>query len=169
MVKNLLVGNDVTYERKIREVLAAAKLEKLLSKDEILELYLNSIFFGRSSWGIEMAARSYFGKSAKELSPTEGAMLAGLVKGPNYYSPDRRPGRAQERLAYVLTRMHEEGIVNEGEGGEAVGLPKMVPFKPIRRDSGFYFDDHLSREAKVQANIGSLVNSSYIVRSTIRT
>jgi penicillin-binding protein 1A len=168
VVKNLLVGNEVTYERKIREVIAATKVEMLLSKDEILELYLNSIFFGRSSWGIEMAARSYFGKSAKELTVTEGAMLAGLVKGPNYYSPDRSPGRAQERLAYVLSRMQAEGIVKDNDVVQVAQLPKMVPFDPVRRDSGFYFVDHLNREAKVVANIGSLISSSYTVRSTIR-
>ena len=67
MVKNLLVGDDLSYERKMREMIVAARVERLLSKDEILELYLNSIFLGRGSWGIEMAARSYFGKSAAEL------------------------------------------------------------------------------------------------------
>src|SRR6201999_1503823 len=80
VVKNLLVGDDVTYERKIREMIVASRVERTLSKGEILELYLNSIYLGRSSWGIEMAARSYFGKPAKELSLTEGALLAGLTK-----------------------------------------------------------------------------------------
>jgi len=67
IVKNLLVGEDLTYERKIREMIVAARVERALSKQEILELYLNSVYLGRSSWGIELAARSYFGKPAKEL------------------------------------------------------------------------------------------------------
>lgn len=92
VVKNLLVGDDVTYERKIREMIVASRMEHQLSKSEILELYLNSIYLGRSAWGIEMAARRYFGKSAKELSLAEGALLAGLTKGPSYFSPDRYPG-----------------------------------------------------------------------------
>ena len=111
MVKNLLVGEDLTYERKIREMVVATRLERAMSKAEILELYLNSVYLGRSSWGIELAARSYFGKPAKDLTLEEGALLAGLIKGPNYLSPDRHPGRAQERLAYVLSRMAEDGVV----------------------------------------------------------
>src|SRR5882762_5691703 len=91
VVKNLVVGDDVTYERKIREIIVTSRVEHTLTKPEILELYLNSIYFGRNSWGVEMAARSYFGKSVKDLSLAEGAMLAGLVKGPNYFSPERAP------------------------------------------------------------------------------
>src|SRR5215472_8288127 len=89
VAKNLLVGADVTYERKMREIILASRIERSLTKNEILELYLNSIYLGRGSWGVEMAARSYFGKSAKELTLNEGALLAGLAKGPNYFSPER--------------------------------------------------------------------------------
>src|SRR3982075_3271869 len=108
IVKNLLVGEDLTYDRKIREMIVASRVEHTLSKAEILELYLNSVYLGRGAWGIELAARSYFGKAAKDLTLEEGALLAGLTKGPNYFSPDRQPGRAQERLAYVLSRMQED-------------------------------------------------------------
>src|SRR5262249_44209323 len=72
IVKNLLVGEDLTYERKIREMIVASRVEQTLSKAEILELYLNSVYLGRGSWGIELAARSYFGKPAKELTVEEG-------------------------------------------------------------------------------------------------
>jgi penicillin-binding protein 1A len=85
VVKNLLVGDDLTYERKIREMIVASRVEQTLSKAEILELYLNSVYLGRGSWGIELAARSYFGKAAKDLTLQEGALLAGLTKGPNYF------------------------------------------------------------------------------------
>ena len=108
IVKNLLVGEDLTYDRKIREMIMASRVEHTLSKAEILELYLNSVYLGRGSWGIELAARSYFGKQAKNLTLEEGALLAGLTKGPNYFNPDRHPGRAQERLAYVFSRMQED-------------------------------------------------------------
>ena len=111
VVKNLLVGEDVSYERKIREMIVASRLENTLSKNEILELYLNSAYLGRGSWGVEMAARSYFGKSAKDLTLAEGAMLAGLLKGPSFYNPDRHPDRAKERLVYVLGRMQEDGVI----------------------------------------------------------
>ena len=89
VVKNLLVGEDVTYERKIREMIVASRLESTLSKNEILELYLNTAYLGRGSWGVDMAARSYFGVTAKNLTLAQGAMLAGLLKGPNYFNPDR--------------------------------------------------------------------------------
>ena len=119
VVKNFLVGDDLTYERKIREMILASRVEQTLSKNEILELYLNSIYLGRNSWGIELAARSYYGKPASELTLAEGATLAGLTKGPNYYSPDRHPERAQERLAYVLSRMQEDGAITQDAADQA--------------------------------------------------
>ena len=121
VVKNLLVGEDVTYERKIREMIVASRLEATLSKNEILELYLNSAYLGRGSWGVEMAARSYFGKSAKDLTLTEGAMLASLLKGPSFFNPDRHPDRAKERLAYVLGRMQEDGGISAEQKEKALG------------------------------------------------
>ncbi len=131
VVKNLLVGEDVTYERKIREMIVASRLESTLSKNEILELYLNSAYLGRGSWGIEMAARSYFGKSAKDLSLGEGAMLAGLLKGPSYFNPDRHPDRAKDRLAYVLGRMQEDGVITAAQKDQALAAPpKLVAFTP---------------------------------------
>ncbi len=108
VVKNLLVGEDVTYERKIREMIVASRLESTLSKNEILELYLNSAYLGRGSWGVEMAARSYFGKSAKDLTPAEGAMLAGLLKGPNYLQ-SRPPSRSRQGTSRLCARPHAGG------------------------------------------------------------
>ncbi len=130
VVKNLLVGDDVSYERKMREIVLTSRLERVLSKDEILELYLNTIYLGRSAWGVEMAARSYFGKSAKDLTLAEGAMLAGLPKGPSYFSPDRYPDRMQERRAYVLGRMQEDGVISAEEAAAArAAQPTLIPFR----------------------------------------
>jgi penicillin-binding protein 1A len=167
VVKNLLVGENVTYERKIREMIVASRLESTLSKNEILELYLNSAYLGRGSWGIEMASRSYFGKSAKDLTVAEGAMLAGLLKGPNYYNPDRHPDRATDRLAYVLDRMQEDGVISEAQKNSALAAPpKPVAFALPHRDSGFHFVDFLGREAKADG-VASLTADSYTVHSTI--
>ncbi|WP_445504063.1 penicillin-binding protein 1A [Microvirga sp. G4-2] len=168
VAKNLLVGDDVTYERKMREMIVASRIERTLSKAEILEVYLNSIYLGRTSWGIEMAAQSYFGKSAKALSVAEGALLAGLAKGPNYYNPDTQPERARERMAYVLSRMQEDGFLNADQVQQAIAsLPPRVAYQRPRRDSGFYFVDHLSRDARTLAGIENLTAGSYTVRSTI--
>jgi penicillin-binding protein 1A len=167
VVKNLLVGEDVTYERKIREIIVASRLESTLTKAEILELYLNSAYLGGSSWGVEMAARSYFGKSAKALTLGEGAMLAGLLKGPSYFNPDRRPERAKERLAYVLGRMQEDGVIGPEQRTEALAAPpKIVAVDRRRRDTGFHFVDFLGREAKADG-IESLTAQPYTVHSTI--
>ena len=169
VVKNLLVGDDVTYERKMREVIVASRVEHSLTKSEILETYLNSIYLGRGAWGIELAARTYFGKPASALSVTEGAMLAGLTKGPTYYGPDRHPDRAQERLAYVLSRMQEDGDAGAAQVPAKSGLPQMVAYDhAAQRDSGYYFLDHVSREARTLAGIPSLTTASTTVRTTIR-
>jgi membrane carboxypeptidase/penicillin-binding protein len=167
VVKNLLVGEDVSYERKIREMIVASRLENTLSKKEILELYMNSAYLGRGSWGIEMAAHSYFGKTAKDLTLAEGALLAGLLKGPNFYNPDRHPDRARERLAYVLGRMQEDGVITGAQRDEALAAPpKLVAYMPPRRDSGFHFIDFLGREAKADG-VPNLTADSYTIHSTI--
>src|SRR5262244_3614974 len=170
IVKNLLVGEDLTYERKIREMIVASRVEQTLSKAEILELYLNFVYLGRSSWGIEMAARSYFGKGAKDLTVEEGALLAGLTKGPRYFSPDTRPARAQERLAYVLDRMREDGMLGGDRDDEPAralpALPTLAPFERPRRDIGFHFVDQVVRDAKSAAGI-SITAEPYTVHSTI--
>ena len=168
VVKNLLVGDDVTYERKIREMIVASRMEHQLSKSEILELYLNSIYLGRSAWGIEMASRRYFGKSAKELSLAEGALLAGLTKGPSYFSPDRYPDRAEARFEYVLTRMQQDGVIDADQMQHtAASEPRMVALERPGRDSGLYFVDQIRREAKTAADVDLLTGGSYTVRSTI--
>ena len=168
VVKNLLVGEDLTYDRKIREMIVASRLEGTLSKDRILELYLNMVYLGRGAWGIEMAARSYFGKSAKELTLEEGALLAALTKGPNYYSPDRHPGRARERLAYVFGRMQEDGAIGPDRIGRRLpDLPALVAYEKPRRDFGFHFVDQVVREAKQAAGIDAITSDYYTVRSTI--
>ena len=168
VAKNLLVGNEVSYERKIREMIVAARIEKTLSKQEILEIYLNAIFLGRSSWGIELAARSYFGKNAKDLTLTEGAFLAGLAKGPSYYNPDRQRVRAQERMAYVLGRMQEDGVITEAQLKDAMALKlNIATLSRQRRDNGYYMVDQLGREAKQIAGMERLTDKSYTVRSTI--
>ncbi len=166
-MKNLLVGDDVTYERKIREMIVASRLEDTLTKDEILQLYLNSAYLGRASWGIDMAARSYFGKPVKDLTLAEGALLAGLLKGPNFYNPDRHPQRARERVAYVLERMKEDGYITAEQKDRALAeFPKLVAFQRPHRDSGFEFVDFLGREAKSDG-VASLTAASYTVHSTV--
>jgi penicillin-binding protein 1A len=168
MVKNVLVGDNVTYERKIREILVTSKVEQILSKQEILALYLNSIYFGRNAWGVEMAARSYFGKSIKDVTLAEGALLAGLVKGPNYFSPDRAPDRARERLDYVLGRMKDDGVITEEQLKQTQGkLPRVIPIPRRRKEVSRYFFDYMTREMKTLPGIAPLTDATYTIHSTI--
>jgi penicillin-binding protein 1A len=169
VAKTLLVGDDVTYDRKIREMIVASRIERTLTKAEILELYLNSIYLGRGGWGVEMASRGWFGKSVKSLSLAEGALLAGITKGPSYYSPDSHPDRAQERLAYVLNRMREDGAITADAMKAALNpAPTLAAYDRPRRDSGFHFVDQLGREAKTLAKLDGLTAASYSVHSTIQ-
>src|SRR5215813_14005015 len=168
VVKNLLVGDELSYERKMREMVLASRLEHTLSKLEILELYLNSIFLGRASSGVEMAARSYFGKPARELNLTEGALLAGLTKGPNYFNPARHPDRAKERFRYVLGRMEENGAVNSEEGKQALAaFPTLIPDERIERASGSYFTGQVARELRTTSALSAFRNGSYRIQSTL--
>ncbi len=170
VAKNLLVGDDVSYDRKIREMIVASRLDQALSKDEILEVYLNSIFLGRGAWGIDMAARGYFKKPASALNVTEGAMLAAMAKGPTFFSPDRYPERARERYAYVLKRMQEDKVVGaELVSSGVTAIPRIVPYEKPRREAGFHFVEHLMREARTLVGMQSLTSESYTVRSTINS
>src|SRR5262245_3653602 len=168
VAKNLLVGDDLSYERKIREMIVATRLERVLSKREILELYLNSIYLGRSAWGVEMAAHRYFGKAADQLTVGEGALLAGMTKGPSYFSPDRHPDRARARYEYVLTRMQEDGAINVDQMHQAsAALPNMAAFARAGLNSGLYFMDELRREARAVADVDLTTGGSYTIRSTV--
>ena len=119
MVKNLLLSTERKYERKIKEAILSYRLEQRLSKDEILEMYLNQIFFGNTAYGIKAAARIYFHKELGELSLAEGALLAGLPKAPSRYSPIVNYERAKRRQIYVLDRMVSSGFVTRTQADDA--------------------------------------------------
>lgn len=123
VVRAVLLDPARTYERKIREVLLARRLEQELTKDEILELYLNHVYFGRGRYGIEEAARDSFGKSAKDLTIAEAALLAGLLPNPEGYSPRHDLTKAVARRAFVLAQMHEKGFLNDAQYGAAKDEP----------------------------------------------
>ncbi len=168
VVKNLLTGDDLTFERKMREMVLAVKLEKILTKDEILELYLNFVFLGRASWGVDMAMHSYFNKSVRQADLAEAAFLAALTRGPNYYHPELHADRLQERREYVLSRMQEDTYITAPEFQPAVDEhPKLEKFEAPHTRAAYYFLDEIARDARRQAGIKSLTESSYVVKSTI--
>jgi penicillin-binding protein 1A len=127
VVKNLLLDPERSFRRKIREVILARQLEQQISKDEILELYLNHIYFGHGRFGIEEAARYYFGKPAREVTLAEAAMLAGLPAGPELYSPRHDAVRAQNRRAFVLAQMLDKGFIDQRQHDAAIVEPLRLP------------------------------------------
>src|SRR5580658_6395618 len=124
VVKNLLLAtHERTLARKIREALLARRLEQQLSKDEILELYLNHIYLGRGRYGIEEAARDDFGKSAKDLTIAQAALIAGRIANPRDYHPRANPVLALGRRAYVLGQMRAKGFLNDAQWAAAKDEP----------------------------------------------
>ncbi|WP_306049659.1 transglycosylase domain-containing protein [Oceaniradius stylonematis] len=123
LAKNLFLTPERTVGRKVQEVLLALWLEHEYSKEQILELYLNRVYFGSGSYGVEAAARRYFGKSARDVSLPEAALLAGLLKAPSRLSPNRNPERAESRAQVVLSVMREQGLVSDTEMTAALASP----------------------------------------------
>jgi len=113
LARALFLTPERSLTRKIKEALLARKIERLLTKEEILELYLNQIYFGQGVYGVQAAAQTYFGKDASEITLAEAAFLASLPKAPSDYSPYRHPERAKQRQGVVLRRMVDEGFINE--------------------------------------------------------
>lgn len=144
VVKNLVLSPERSIRRKVQEAILAWRLDKNLDKDEILNIYLNEVFFGVHFYGVEEAAQYYFGHSAKDLSVAEAAMIAGLVQSPNRYNPFRHHDRALERRKYVLRRMYEEGHINEGLYREAlespIGLVDPAERRPHEGRYAYYVD-----------------------------
>ena len=126
VARNFFLTREKTVTRKLREVLLAWKIEANLSKDEILELYLNQIFLGQRAYGFGAAAQIYFGKSLQDISVAEAAMLAGLPKAPSAFNPVSNPRRAKARQLYVLRRMHDLHFVSDAQLKEAQGAPLNV-------------------------------------------
>ena len=134
MVKQLLLSPERTYRRKIRELMLARRIEERFSKEEILFLYLNQIYFGSGAYGVREAAYTYFGKKVGDLDPSEAALLAGLPKAPSRYSPFLHPERGDERRLYVLDRMHQEGFIDDATYAESVAKP-LVLQPPLEREA----------------------------------
>src|SRR5207249_8925898 len=126
VAKNFLLSNEVSLNRKIKEVLLALRIERAYSKDRILELYLNEIYLGLGAYGIAAASLLYFDKSVHELTIVEAAYLAGLPKGPNNYNPFRQRDRAIERRNYVIDRMVEDQYITVQEAEKAKKEPLNV-------------------------------------------
>lgn len=140
LAKNLFLSPEQTYERKAREALLALWIEGHYAKNEILSLYLNRIYLGAGAYGVESASQTYFGKSARDISVAEAAMLAGLPKAPSTYAPTQNPQGAQRRAGEVLDNLLEVGAVDPFEAREARLNPPIIITQNVDNDLGYFFD-----------------------------
>ena len=151
VAKNMLLTNEVSIERKIKEAILATRLEKVLSKDRILEIYLNEIFLGNHSYGVAAAALNYFNKSLDELTVAEAAYLAALPKAPNSYNPVRDHEAALARRNWVIDRMQLNGHITKDEKITAQQEPlEMKPRGEAETVTADYFTEEVRRQAIAQ-------------------
>jgi len=143
VARNFFLSSEKTYTRKIYEMLLAYKIEANLSKDQILELYMNQIYLGQRAYGFDSAARVYFGKSVRDVTPAEAAMLAGLPKAPSAYNPVVNPRRAKVRQEYILQRMRDLRYITPEQYEEAVHAELKV------RTEGNEFSTHAEYVAEI--------------------
>ncbi len=140
LAKNLFLQPKRTWSRKAEEFILALWLERRFTKQEILELYLNRVYFGGGNYGIGAAAHSYFGKEPRDITLAEAALLAGLIKAPSYYSPNGNTGRARARAKEILRVLAETAQIGSGEYNEASANPLELKAPPSKPGFGFVAD-----------------------------
>ena len=155
LTKVLFLTPDKSLERKLKEAILALELERRYSKDRILEMYLNQVYFGHGAYGVEAAARTYFGKSVSELTPQGAALLAGLPRAPSTYSPFEHPDAARRRREVVLRRMVEFRVLRDVESARLAKTDLGLIPPERRRTSGQYFLEYVQQalEAKYGADM----------------
>jgi 1A family penicillin-binding protein len=144
-VKNVFTGGDRTLARKFEEAALAIELERRFSKDQILERYLNTIYFGHGAYGVQAAARAYFGVAARDLKPLQSATLAGLIAGPARFDPVLHPNRAERRRDYVLSEMVDMGAFSEHRATRLAQRPLRLDPASSRSSEAPYFTDVVRR------------------------
>src|SRR6056297_2411477 len=173
VMKNFLLDGSRTIERKIKEIILAARIETTLSKDRILELYLNEIFLGQNSYGVAAAAQTYFNADLEDLSVEQAAYLAALPQAPSNFHPVRDYDRAVSRRNYVLREMYENGYIGEAEWARATAAPletvqggHIEPYRatvPPRN----YFTDEIRRQLSAQYGEDDFFTGGYAVRASM--
>ncbi|KPP85483.1 MAG: penicillin-binding protein 1A [Rhodobacteraceae bacterium HLUCCO07] len=173
VMKNFLLSGDRRAERKIKEIILATRLEQTLTKEQILELYLNEIFLGQNSYGVAAASQTYFNKSLEELAPHEAAFLASLPKAPSDYHPVRRKERLMARRNFVLREMLENGYLTQEVYEKEVGQPlrsvQNGDFESYRKDlpPRDYFTDEIRRQLSENFGEDEFFSGGLSVRATV--
>ena len=173
VMKNFLLSGDRRVERKIKEIILASRIEDTLSKEKILELYMNEIFLGQNSYGVTAAAQTYFNKPLTELAPHEAATLASMPKAPSEFHPVRRKERLLARRDFVLKEMFENGYIDRQTYQSEVAMPlKSVQngdYEPFRAalPPRNYFTDEIRRQLSVDFGEGEFFSGGFSVRATL--
>ena len=163
LAKNLFLTQERTFKRKLQEVELALWLERKHSKNEILELYLNRVYFGSGAYGVEAAAQKYFGKPAKSVTIAEAAMLAGLVKSPSRLAPNRNPEGAEQRAQIVLAAMADAKFITDAQAQASIGHPS-YHVKPAGAGTVNYVADWIG---EVLDDLVGQIDQSIVVETTI--
>ncbi|HEX3036291.1 MAG TPA: PBP1A family penicillin-binding protein [Thermodesulfobacteriota bacterium] len=168
VAKNLVLSPERSVSRKIKEAILAYRMENNLSKEEILYIYLNHIYLGDGTYGIEAASENYFGKSSREINMAEAALLAGLPKAPEYYSPRKHFDRAKDRQKLVLDLMEEEGFITERqrEGAGEYEI-EIIPRRNLNLEVAPYFVEFVRQYLIDRFGSEAFINGGYKVFTTV--
>nr|WP_199303744.1 penicillin-binding protein 1A [Nodosilinea sp. FACHB-131] len=168
LVKNLFLTPERAVSRKVAEAVLALRLEQIFSKDEILEMYLNQVYWGHNNYGVETAAQSYFNKSARDLTLSEAAVMAGLIQAPESYSPFQNYEATKERQAVVLNRMRQLGWISPDEEVAARDTPLLVgEVKSFRTSISPYVTEAAVQELKQRFGNEAVVKGGMRVQTTV--
>ena len=167
VAKLIYLSPEKKYLRKVKEAILSYKIDRYLTKDEILSLYLNQIYLGHGTYGIEAASLGYFGKSAKELTLPEAAMLAGMPKAPSTYSPFLYLERSKQRQAYVLGRMLEDKYITQEEMDRAVHVPLILRDIKPKEKVAAYFIEHIRRYVQEKYGADILYKEGLSIYTTL--
>ena len=166
-VKNVLTGPERSIARKVREAILAVKLEHTSSKEEILEGYLNTVYFGHGAYGVQAAARTYFGRDAEDLSVLQSATLAGLIAAPSARDPFEHPDVAHRYRNFVLDRMVEVGSIGAETARRLQDRPLRLTEEPSVRSPAPFFMEHVRRDLKASYGLDALYRGGLRVRTTL--
>ncbi|MDN6855592.1 penicillin-binding protein 1A [Pseudomonas sp. CAN2814] len=169
VAKNYFLTNERSFSRKINEILLALQIERTLTKDEILELYVNKIYLGNRAYGVEAAAQVYYGKSIKDVSLAQMAMIAGLPKAPSRYNPLANPARSLERRNWILERMLKLGFIDQPRYEEAVKEPVGASYHVQTPELTAPYIAEMARAELVGRFGGDAYTEGYRVYTTVRS
>ncbi|MBI3300393.1 MAG: PBP1A family penicillin-binding protein [Elusimicrobia bacterium] len=167
LAKIIFLSPERSYLRKLRELVLAIQIERNLSKEEILQLYLNQIYFGEGAYGAQAAAAIFFGKDIKDLKIEESALLAGLPKSPTNYSPFRNPKLAEKRRSLVLERMREEGFISEADEKKALAIPVPATRPLLAGIQAPYFVEYVRRQLEPRYGYNTLWRGGLTIHTTL--